>query len=81
MKRHNSKVTILLVGTPNPNTNTISVWCPYCKCYHTHGWDMGNASNDVEHRVPHYDPKISPLPDARGAYHIGIAPDPYKYRG
>lgn len=69
MKRHNSNATPLLVGTLV--SNTLQVWCPYCKQYHRHGWDVDNADNDVEHRKAHCRPGS---PFRESGYYIGVAP-------
>ena len=72
MKRHNSKAYPLLVGKLQRN-NTISVWCPFCKRHHNHGWDIDLSKSDVTHRVAHCDIKGS-SPFKGGGYYIGIEP-------
>lgn len=32
---------------------TIAVWCPFCKRFHTHGWDPANDGRYAEHRTAH----------------------------
>lgn len=50
----------------------IRVWCPFCKCVHTHGWPADNDNRSGNwlgsHRVAHCHVKSSPF--KRGGYYV-----------
>lgn len=76
MKRWNNKVYPLLVGKVTRRANdedTITVWCPFCKRHHTHGWEKGTPDSDASHRVAHCD-LGGPLSDQ--GYFISVEPIP-----
>lgn len=56
----------------------IKVWCPYCECYHTHGWPYeSRSSRKKEHRTAHCgDIPQNNSPFRETGYMIGILPKP-----
>jgi len=65
MKIHNKKVHVVLRGKIDKTQRiwTISVWCPFCKEYHVHGFPKNEKwkSNDVSHRTAHCSNEDSPF--------------------
>ncbi|MBN2427885.1 MAG: hypothetical protein JXK94_06095 [Deltaproteobacteria bacterium] len=78
-RRHYPKVKPLLIGRLYADGHGISVWCPYCKDTHEHGWNPKERSDEVEHRHAHCTDRKSPFND--GGYWIGIDPREAKKGG
>jgi len=84
-RTNNSETKPLLRGTlvsvgdtwwPGPGDDeehrscTIAVWCPWCKRFHTHGWDPAEDARVASHRVAHCHDPASPFDD--GGYFISV---------
>jgi hypothetical protein len=48
----------------------ISVWCPFCREQHLHGWDPGYGSTHAEHRTAHCSNAESPFKET--GYYISV---------
>lgn len=74
----------LLVGLTKANPDDkdgtsdmclITVWCPYCKVYHQHGFEKNGPADRVSHRLAHCPDacgKLQVSPFRKGGYFIGI---------
>jgi len=71
MRRHNKKAYPLLAGEVIEGGERIRVWCPYCKCYHRHGWSADTPDSDAEHRAAHCSGES---PFKNGGYYITVLP-------
>ncbi len=82
MRTNNRECKPLLRGTlvavdstwwPGPGADqehqscTIQVWCPFCRRFHTHGWNPRDDGRTAEHRVAHCHDPASPF-HATGYY-------------
>jgi len=47
----------------------ISVWCPYCKRHHQHGWDPADSARVKSHRGAHC---TEPGPFQETGYYISV---------
>ncbi|WP_422932063.1 hypothetical protein [Singulisphaera sp. PoT] len=79
-KRGLKPENILLVGRLSINTRlgmdrpclSISVWCPFCKKNHTHGWtDRKFNGNSISNRGSHC---VKKHPAVASGYWIGLDP-------